>query len=112
MFILREIILLNGLRKLYPMELCIKIFVQTFVYFHTMYVRAAKALVVMCRYTRSFEFSLLANVISTKISRADPFMYDFQESFLILCGWGGVEVGASKLRYRLPHLQVKSAMIF
>ena len=69
LFVLRKLILQMCMRK-HPVWLDVWFFVGPFVYFHTSYVRTAKALARLCGCAGSPEPSLVAYVISTIISWA------------------------------------------
>ena len=70
LFVLRKLILQTRMRS-HPVELDVCFLVGPFVYFHTLSVRTAKALMRPCGCAGSPELSLVAYMISTIISWAD-----------------------------------------
>ena len=79
--ILRKLILQTCMRG-HPVGLDVWFLVSPFVYFHTLCVRTAKALVRLCRCAGSPEPSLVAYVISTIISWAGSFWIFYRQNFL------------------------------
>ena len=75
LFVLRKLILQSHMRS-YPMGLDVWCLVRPYVYFHTSYVRTAKALARLRACAGSPVSSLVANVISTIISWAGSIRVD------------------------------------
>ena len=101
LFVLRKLILQTRMRS-HPVRLDIWFLVRSFVYFHTLCVLTAKAVLRLRGCAGSHQPSLVAYAISTIISWAGSFLLFHKASLHVKRAMLGVEHGISRARVLIP----------